>query len=475
MDATVVKSARAEAAGGPALAVPAPVTPFGRPFDERLAAPQEYAGLLDRFPPPALAAEAELVASALATNGVIFGGSDPRPFDVDVVPRIISGPEWERLEAGIRQRVRALNAFVGDAYTEGRASAAGIVPDRVLFEADWYEPAMAAPDMPVPVATVAGPDVVRAPDGELLVLEDNLRAPSGLSYLLAARRALEPLARACDLRPRSLEPVLDALGQALRRSAPATVEDPFVVLVNDGPGASAFYEHRALAEALGMTIATTADLRREEDRLLLEDRVVDVVYRRVDDERLLTPDGVTTRLGDLLIEPMRAGRLGCANSPGTGIADDKAVHLYVEPMIRFFLGEEPLLRSAPGYDLGDADQLAEVLPRLGELVIKPRSDFGGLGIVVGPLAARDELDRAAAAVREAPHRFVAQEPIALSVHPTLLDGELGWRHVDLRPFVVTAGEQVTVAAGGLSRFARAEGEMIVNSGRGGGAKDTWVI
>jgi len=464
MDATVVTPARETA-----------TTPFGQPYDEQLAAPGAYAALRERFPVEVLEAEADRVAGDLAAAGVIFGGADPHPFDVDVVPRIIPAAAWEPLEAGIRQRVRALNAFIADAYGEGRAFAEGVVPERLLFEADWYEPAMAAPDMPVPVATVAGPDLVRAGDGEFLVLEDNLRAPSGLAYLLAARRALQSAAQASELRPRSLEPALDALGAALRFAAPPGVENPFVVLVNDGPEASAFYEHRTLAEAVGMAIATTADLRREEDRLLFDDRVVDVVYRRVDDERLLTADGTPTRLGDLLIEPMRAGRLGCANSPGTGIGDDKAIHVYVERMIRFHLGEEPLLRSAPGYDLGDPEQLADALPRLDELVIKPRSDFGGLGVVIGPLADAGRLDRAVAAVRDAPHRFVAQEPVALSVHPTFVDGKLHGRHVDLRPFVFTAGEQVTVAAGGLTRFARAEGEMVVNSGRGGGAKDTWVI
>lgn len=464
MDATVVTPARDSA-----------TTPFGRPFDERRAAPDAYAALLERFPADALEAEGERIAGDLAAGGVIFGGADPHPFDVDVVPRILPAAAWEPIEAGVRQRVRALNAFIADAYGEGRAFAEDVVPERLLFEADWYEPAMAAPDMPVPVAVVAGPDLVRGENADLVVLEDNLRAPSGLAYLLAARRALQPLARSSGLRPRSLEPALDALGAALRFAAPPGVEDPFVVLLNDGPDSSAFYEHRTLAEALGMAIATMADLRREDDRLLLDDRVVDVVYRRVDDERLLTADGNPTRLGDLLIEPMRGGRLGCANSPGTGIGDDKAIHVYVEGMIRFFLGEEPLLRSVPAYDLGDPDQLAEAMPKLGELVLKPRSDFGGLGVVIGPLAPAAELERAVAAVRAAPHRFVAQEPVALSVHPTLVGGELRGRHIDLRPFVVTAGEQLTVAAGGLTRFARAEGEMVVNSGRGGGAKDTWVV
>ena len=451
---------------------------FGeRAFDERDAAPGAYAAVIDGSGVPALRDEAARVTAELADRGVVFGGSDPHPFDVDVIPRVIGAAEWGEIERGVVQRAAALNAFIADVYGERRICAEGVVPERVIDEADWYEPALAgdgAGPRPV-VADVAGPDLVRGPDGEFRVLEDNLRAPSGLAYLLAARAALTPLADASGLEPRSLEPAVKALGQAIRGAAPDGGADPFVVLLNDGPGSSAGYEHRDLAARIGMTVASIGDLHRSGDRLMLGDRIVDVIYRRVDDERLTAPDGGPTRLGDLLLGPLRAGALACVNSPGTGVADDKAAHVYVEEMIRFYRGEEPVLRSVPGYDLGDPEQLDRALPRLEELVIKPRSDFGGQGVVIGPLATRAELAEAVARVRSAPERFVAQEPVALSVHPTLTPGGVANRHVDLRPFVVSDGEFATVAAGGLTRFARAAGEMVVNSGRGGGAKDTWVL
>jgi carboxylate-amine ligase len=224
-----------------------------------------------------------------------------------------------------------------------------------------------------------------------------------------------------------------------------------------------------------MTAAAAGELRRRGDELLLGDERVDVVYRRVDDERLTGSDGRPTALGELLARPLQAGRLGCVNSPGTGIGDDKAIHVYVESMIRFYLDEEPRLGSVPGFDLGDPEQLAAAEPRLEELVIKPRSAFGGRGVTIGPLAAPRERRRAAEAARREPERYVAQEPVRLSTHPTVTADGIAARYVDLRPYVVTAGDAVTVLAGGLSRFGREEGEMVVNSGQGGGVKDTWVL
>ena len=440
-------------------------------FDERRSAPDAYAALFERVGEGGLAREQERLEGLMRAGGVSFGAA---PFAVDAVPRIIAAADWAPLAYGLGQRVRALNAFLADAYGERRAVAAGVLPERVIETADWYEPAMAGMG-PSISAPVAGPDLVRAPGGEFLVLEDNMRAPSGLAYLLAARAGLAPLAAAAGLEPRPLEPAVEALGAALRAAAPDGVERPHVVLAGDGPGAGAAFEHAELARMLGLTVVPAAELRRRGDRLLHGDRVVDVLYRRVDDERLTAPGGGRTPFGELLAEPIRAGTLGCVNSPGSGIADDKAVHVYAEALIGFYLGEEPLLRSVPGWDLGDPEQLERVLPRFGELVVKPRSEFGGRGVMIGPLASADQIDAVTAAVRAEPTRWVAQEPVPLSVHPTVTAAGIRDRHVDLRPFVVTAGEQVTVATGGLSRFAPGEGEMIVNSGRGGGAKDTWVL
>lgn len=442
-----------------------------------------YAALFSRLDAPALDDAAGWIERELARRGVVFGGADPHPFAVDPIPRLLEPGEWGPVEAGLIQRVRALNEFLADVYGEGRILAAGEVPGRVVEEADWFEPAMAAGAAPAVRAHVAGPDLVRCPDGEFRVLEDNLRAPSGLTYLLAAREAIGPLMLASGLRPRGLDPALEALRASLREAAPAGRDDPTVVLLSDGVGvSSAFYEHRELARLLDLRVATIADLRREGDLLLVREEGepgpgtrVDVIYRRIDDERLTAPDGSPTELGDLLVEPLLAGELGCVNSPGSGVADDKAVHTYVERMIAFYLGEEPLLRSVRGFDLGDPAQRAEALPRLGELVVKPRSEFGGSGVLVGPLATEEERASVRTLVEAAPERFVAQEPVALSTHPTIVDGELRSRHVDLRPFVITGESGITVVPGGLTRFARGEGEMVVNSGRGGGAKDTWVL
>ncbi len=440
-----------------------------------------YATLFEHLDPPALDDASGWMQADLEGRGVVFGGLDAHPFAVDAVPRLIEAEEWDPIERGLVQRARALNEFLADAYGERRIVAAGVMPARVIDEADWYEPAIAAAAAPRPCAHVAGPDLVRCPDGRFRVLEDNLRAPSGFAYLLAAREAIAPLVLASGLRPLGLDEGLCALREALSSAAPAGVTAPNVVLLTDGPGSSAYFEHRELAARLELGLATAENLSREGERLLAPARdggpreQVDVVYRRVDDERLTGPGGEPTALGELLTRPLLAGTLGCVNSPGSGVGDDKAAHTYVEGMIRFYLGEEPVLESVRGYDLGDPEQLEAVRPRLGEMVLKPRSEFGGSGVLVGPLASEAERRSAIAMIEARPDRYVAQEPVALSVHPTVVDGELRSRHVDLRPFVISRGEEVCVVPGGLTRFARAEGEMVVNSGQGGGAKDTWIL
>jgi uncharacterized circularly permuted ATP-grasp superfamily protein len=472
-------------AASPETAAPTEGTGFAAgAFDEgheRNGAPRgAYATLFDHLDAPALDDASGWMQADLDGRGVVFGGEDAHPFAVDAVPRLIDAAEWEPIERGLIQRVRALNAFLGDVYGEARIVAEGVVPERLIASADWFEPAMARAGAPAVRAHVAGPDLVRCPDGRFRVLEDNLRAPSGLAYLLAAREAIAPLMLASGLRPRGLDEGLCALREVLRGAAPEGAAEPRVLLLSDGPASSAWFEHRELASRLELEVATADDLAREGDRLLADTgdgmlEPVDVVYRRVDDERLTGPDGEPTALGELLARPLLAGTLGCVNSPGSGVADDKAVHAYVDRMIPFYLGEEPLLESVPAYDLGDPEQLERVSPRLGDLVLKPRSEFGGSGVLVGPLASEPERRSAAATVAAHPERYVAQEPVPLSLHPTVIGGELRSRHVDLRPFVFSCGEEVSVLPGGLTRFARQEGEMVVNSGRGGGAKDTWIL
>jgi carboxylate-amine ligase len=336
-------------------------------------------------------------------------------------------------------------------------------------------------EMPRVVAHVAGPDLVRGADGELLVLEDNMRAPSGIAYAGVARAALAPLAAACGLSPRPVEAGIEALGRMLAAAAPSGAEDARVVLVGDGDAAAARFEHLELAATLGLEIATPDELDGDGEQLLLGGSPVDVLYRRVDDERLSGPDGEPTRFGELLGDPMRSGTLACVNSPGSGVADDKAIHTRVEEMIGFYLDEDPLLRSVPGRWLGGPGEAESALERLGELVVKPRAEFGGRGVVIGPVATEAELAAAAEAIAADPGAWVAQEPVALSSHPTVVGGRLESRRVDLRPFVITTTgnerteDEVTVVPGGLTRFARAADSMVVNSGQGGGAKDTWIL
>jgi uncharacterized circularly permuted ATP-grasp superfamily protein len=410
--------------------------------------------------------------------GVTFG---PRRFEVDPVPRIIEAEEWRELSAGIAQRVRALEAFVTDAYGAQEIVAAGTVPERVLRRADHYEPDLRGLRPPGGWIGVAGLDLLRGPDGRFAVVEDNVRTPSGAAYLLAARQAVDDaLGWAPPERADVRRALLDALRATLRAAAPAGVERPFVALVTDGPSNVAHWEHRVLAEGLPVALVRIDELELRGDRLHARRpagyaRAIDVVYRRTDEDRLRDDDGRLTPMGELVLPPWSAGTLGLVNAYGTGVADDKVAHAYVEDMVRFYLDEEPLLRSVGTYDLGDEAARSEALNRVDELVVKPRGGYGGRGVVVGPRAPRAERERASRAVREDPEGHVAQETVWFSRHPTIVDGRLEPRHVDLRPFAYRAGDTVRVVPGGLTRVAFAEDELVVNSSRGGGAKDTWVL
>jgi carboxylate-amine ligase len=421
-------------------------------------------------------------AGDLHSRGVAFhtAQGDSR-FRMDPVPRLFTGDEWDELAAGLAQRVRALNAFLADAYGPRRIVEAGVVPAHVIEGADGFEPWMC--DVPVPhgaYAGMAGLDVVRGADGRLMVLEDNVRTPSGVAYMEAARDVLEERLHESAHEPkRSIAPIYDMLSAALRASAPQGVGEPSVVLLSDGAANSAWFEHETIARALAIPLVGLADLEPHAGRLYARDGPrlvpVDVLYRRTDDDRLRDDSGRPTALAERLLEPLRRGTLACFNAFGTGLADDKLVHAYVEDMVRFYLGEEPLIGSVPTYDLGRPEALDEVLGRLGELVIKPRTGFGGYGVVIVAHASREDRERVERAVRAHPERYVAQETIALSRHPTVCGGRLEPRHVDLRPFVLTAGDDVSVIPGGLTRVAFGAGALVVNSSQNGGGKDTWVL
>ncbi len=464
--------------GSPGAAAGGPELP--PPYDEAIASTGEprphYAELLAALEAAGPAKLAARLGEATEHSGLSFSGNR---FLLDPLPRLLEAGEWELITRAASQRASALDRFCADAYGAREIVAAGIVPERVITGAELYEPAMTG----VPVAaggwaTVVGLDLVRGPEGDFLVLEDNARSPSGLSFALAARRALslvdlpgEPLGDPGE--------AFDALGQALRAAAPAAAGEPSVALFSEGEDSAASFEHALIAERLGIPIVTAGELERSGARLHSriggERREIDVLYRRIDGERLSEHAGRPTEFGSLLTEPLQEGTLAVANAFGSGVADDKLTHAYVDEAIRFYLGEEPVIASVPTFDLGDPGQRAEALERLGELVVKPRSGLGGGGVLIGPLASAEERAAVRADIEADPGRFIAQETVSLSTHPSAVGDRLEPRRIDLRPYAISVGPEVHVPRAALTRFAPAEGELIVNSSRGGGAKDTWVL
>jgi uncharacterized circularly permuted ATP-grasp superfamily protein len=422
------------------------------------------------------------VASDVKRRGVSFGTSEgERDFRIDPVPRLFGAEQWRKLSAGIAQRVRALELFVRDVYGARSIVREGVVPERALSGAAHYEPQLAGTgELVRSWITVAGLDIVRDSDGEFKVLEDNLRTPSGIAYAVATREVLDARLPASALRVRPLDDAFATLAQALRCAAPETAgEDPTIVLLSDGEGNSALWEHITIAEQIGVPLVLAEQLSVRRGRLYAElpggERAVDVVYRRTDEDRLCDEHGEPTHVARLLLGPILEGTLACVNAFGTGVADDKLLHAYVEDMVRFYLAEEPLLASVETYDPAQPGVLEMVLERIDELVIKPRSGHGGYGVVICPHANPEDVRAVAAKLQRSPESFVAQETVMLSTHPTVNDGRLEPRHVDLRPFAITCGEDVHVLPGGLTRVAFDAGALVVNSSQNGGSKDTWVL
>jgi uncharacterized circularly permuted ATP-grasp superfamily protein len=384
------------------------------------------------------------------------------PFPLDVVPRVVPAAEWDRLEAGLAQRVTALNAFVADAYGARRIVRAGVVPARVIETAEHYEPGMRGVEPPSGLwVGIAGLDLVREPGGEFLVLEDNLMTPSGFAYAAAARDAVAPSLEPAG-RPRDYSELPELLAGALGEG--------YVVVLSEGPENGAYWEHHWAAEQLGIPLVRPDEIHLDGDHIVHGGRRVDRVYRRTD------ADLLRTEVGSLLAPAIRAGTVGVVNLFGTGVGDDKLTHAYVEDMIRFYLGQEPLVRSVQTFDLARRDHLEQALDRFEELVVKPRAGHGGIGVLVCPLAEPAEVDAMRVRVRARPDQWVAQPLVELSTHPTYIDGELAQRHVDLRPFVFMHGpDRPRVMPGGLTRYARDEGQIVVNSIQNGGFKDTWVL
>ena len=434
-------------------------------FDEGFAGPgrprEHYAGVLEGLAGADLGREVADLRRRVGAAGCTFGGST-EPFAIDLVPRIITPEEWVVLAAGLEQRVQALDAFLHDVYGAQLCLREGVVPQRVVEGADLFEPDLGQLPEPVIRVGIAGLDVIRTASGEFRVLEDNLRTPSGLAYAFAARDAVLPHLPDVGAAPRPFEPAaIAALGRVLDRAGAGPA-----VLLTDGDSNTAIWEHALLAERLGIELVTleTLDLDR-----------VGVVYRRTDEDRLHDERGALTSIGRALLPGLRDGRLACINALGNGVGDDKLVHAHVEDMVRFYLHEEPLVRSVPTYDLALPACLEQVLDRMEEMVVKPRSAYGGEGVYVGPIATPEQRAHVADVIRERPEDYIAQETVYFSTHPTVVGGELVPRHVDLRAFVTFDGERAEAIPGGLSRVAYAEGELVVNSSQGGGGKDTWVL
>jgi uncharacterized circularly permuted ATP-grasp superfamily protein len=430
-----------------------------------------------------------MIAESLANNytqaGVTFDvGGVERPFPLDLVPRVIASPEWEIIEAGVAQRVRALEAFLSDIYSDARVISDGVIPSQLVTSSTHFLRVVwgIQPSNGVRIH-VAGVDLIRNPDGDVRVLEDNVRVPSGVSYVMTNRNAMitaMPEAFA-NQRIRPVTGYPTRLLTALRKAAPPGVEEPTVVVLTPGVYNSAYFEHTLLARTMGVELVEGRDLECRRGKVFMRTTAglqrVDVIYRRVDDEFL---DPVHFRGDSMLgvpglINAVRTGGVTLANAIGNGVADDKLIYTYVPDLVRYYLREEPILPNVDTWRLEDDQAREEVLDRLEELVIKPVDGSGGKGIVIGPRATKAELDALRGRVTEDPRGWIAQPVVQLSTVPTLIEDCLQPRHVDLRPFAVNNGEDVWVLPGGLTRVALPEGELVVNSSQGGGSKDTWVL
>ena len=440
---------------------------------------------LDKMSTPELISRVEALQASYLDQGITFDiGGEERAMPLDILPRVIEMDTWTTIERGLQQRVKALELLLADVYDAGNVFNDGVLPRQVITTSSHFhrQAATIRPANGVRVH-VSGIDLIRDNNGEFRVLEDNVRVPSGVSYVMTSRRAIsaalpETIAQH-RIRPVASYP--QRLLAALRAAAPAGVADPTVVVLTPGVYNGAYFEHTLLARTMGVELVEGRDLvcRRGEVMMRTTKGLapVHVIYRRVDDEFL---DPVHFRADSMLgcpglIDAARAGNVTLANAVGNGVADDKLVYTYMPDVIRYYLNEEPVIRNVDTWRCGEPDHLAEVMDRLDELVLKPVDGSGGKGIVIGPRASRAELDELRGKVLDDPRSWIAQPVVQLSTVPTFVDGELGPRHVDLRPFAVNDGNRVWVLPGGLTRVALGKGELIVNSSRGGGTKDTWVL
>ena len=429
--------------------------------------------------------EAEISFHRVGITFSVYGeeSGNERLIPFDLVPRILPAHEWKMLEAGLRQRVHALNLFLSDVYGEQRILRENKTLAELVLGNSEYRREMRGLKVPGGVYShISGIDLVRAGDGEYYVLEDNLRVPSGVSYMLENRRMMARLVPELFAQQQiaPVERYPDALLRTLREAAPDGVDEPVVAVLTPGAFNSAYFEHAFLAQQMGVELVEGADLFVREDtvyaRTTRGPRRVHVIYRRINDDFL---DPTMFRADSLLGVPgifsaYRAGRVTLANAPGTGVADDKSVYPYVPEMIRFYLSEEPILRNVPTYRLRDPDDLRYTLEHLPELVVKEVHGAGGYGMLVGPASTREEIEAFRARIVAAPEQYIAQPTLSLSTCPTFVESGLAPRHIDLRPYILS-GRRIQVMPGGLTRVALREGSLVVNSSQGGGTKDTWVL
>jgi uncharacterized circularly permuted ATP-grasp superfamily protein len=474
-------------------------TPGGVPaFDEMFGEAAEHAGgatarrayqeiysSLARMTQEELRGRTDALASSYLAQGVTFDfAGEERPFPLDAVPRVIEQQEWTQVEAGIKQRVKALEAFLADVYGPQLAVRDGVIPAKLISSSSHFHRQaygiQAANGVRI---QVSGIDLIRDEHGQMRVLEDNVRVPSGVSYVISNRRVMAQTLPELfvSMRVRPVGDYPNKLLQALRASAPPGVEDPNVVVLTPGVYNSAYFEHTLLARLMGVELVEGRDLFCSGGKVFMRTTAgptrVDVIYRRVDDEFL---DPLSFRADSMLGSPglMLAARLGnvtIANAVGNGVADDKLVYTYLPDLIKYYLAEDAILPNVDTWRLEDPLALEEVLDRLDELVIKPVDGSGGKGLVVGPDASKEELATLKTKLQEDPRGWIAQPVVMLSTIPTLVEDGMRPRHADLRPFAVNDGNDVWVLPGGLTRVALPEGQLVVNSSQGGGSKDTWVV
>ena len=437
--------------------------------------------------------EAEMIFRRVGITFAVYGDKDEdgsgteRLIPFDLIPRVIAAQEWKSMEAGLVQRVTALNRFIHDVYHDQEILKAGVIPREQIEGNAQFRPEMVGVDVPNNIYShISGIDIVRAPDsagkGEYYVLEDNLRVPSGVSYMLEDRKMMMRLFPELFSQHR-VAPVAhypDLLLETLRASSPATTAEPTVVVLTPGMYNSAYFEHAFLAQQMGVELVEGQDLFVKDKFVYMRTtrgpQRVDVIYRRVDDD-FLDPNVFrpTSTLGCAgLMDAYKAGHVAICNAVGTGVADDKSIYPYVPDMIKFYLGEEPILKNVPTYQCRKPDDLQYTLANLKDLVVKEVHGAGGYGMLVGPASTKDEIERFRGALLANPAGYIAQPTLSLSSCPTYVDSGIAPRHIDLRPFVLS-GRTVQMVPGGLTRVALKEGSLVVNSSQGGGTKDTWIL